>query len=169
MHILPLYFPLSPSDTGAQTTHSSTTSSALNLLHLAGNLKNAQALLTALQKNLPQNATLANVKSIASKVLSTHPTNRPASQANGTRFSLPFPLSITLFFSLSIPLLFSSFLFQFLFSFLSHSLLLLWRGTFLTTCFLYKVALHSTTFVEMFTVVDWPVLPPTCLLKVRTI
>lgn len=70
-------------DTGAQTTHSSTTSSALNLLHLAGNLKNAQALLTAFQKNLPQNATLANVKSIASKVLSTHPTNRPASQANG--------------------------------------------------------------------------------------
>ena len=156
MHILPLYFPLSPSDTGAQTTHSSTTSSALNLLHLAGNLKNAQALLTALQKNLPQNATLANVKSIASKVLSTHPTNRPASQANGTRFSL-------------FPFHFLSFLFQFHFSFLSHSLLLLWRGTFLTTCFLYKVALHSTTFVEMFTVVDWPVLPPTCLLKVRTI
>ena len=108
----PLYFPLSPSDTGAQTTHSSTTSSALNLLHLAGNLKNAQALLTALQKNLPQNATLANVKSIASKVLSTHPTNRPASQANGTRFSL-FPST---FFH-------SYFLFQFHFSFLSHSLL----------------------------------------------
>lgn len=63
------------------TAHSATTSSALNLLHLAGNLKNAQALLSALQKNLPQNATLANVKSIASKVLSST-TSRTTTQSN---------------------------------------------------------------------------------------
>jgi hypothetical protein len=52
------------------STQSATTTSALNLLHLAGNLKNAQALLSVLQKNLPPNATLANVKTLASKALS---------------------------------------------------------------------------------------------------
>ena len=69
---------------GVSSTQSSTATSALNLLHLAGNLKNAQALLSVLQKNLPPNATLASVKSLASKALAT-PTTRQG-QANGNQY-----------------------------------------------------------------------------------
>ena len=45
-------------------------SNSLNLLSVASNLKNAQTLLSTLQKNLPANANLpANIKSLAARVL----------------------------------------------------------------------------------------------------
>lgn len=45
-------------------------SNSLNLLSVASNLKNAQTLLSTLQKNLPPNANLpANIKSLAARVL----------------------------------------------------------------------------------------------------